>query len=141
MTPKHYQDIVYKIIGAAMEVYNELGWGLLEPIYQEALKMELDLQGINAEREVKIQCYYKNHKMEKFYSIDLKVDDVIIELKAVSELSSEHRSQLFNYMRLTKSPIGLLINFGSSDFLQGERYMLDLESGECYRLDKNMDPL
>lgn len=124
-----------------MEVYNELGWGLLEPIYQEALKMELDLQGINAEREVKIQCYYKNHKMEKFYSIDLKVDDVIIELKAVSELSSEHRSQLFNYMRLTQSPIGLLINFGSSDFLQGERYMLDLESGECYRLDKNMDPL
>lgn len=141
MTPKHYQDIVYKIIGAAMEVYNELGWGLLEPIYQEALKMELDLQGINAEREVKIQCYYKKHKMEKFYSIDLKVDDVIIELKAVSELSSEHRSQLFNYMRLTQSPIGLLINFGSSDFLQGERYMLDLESGECYRLDKNMDPL
>lgn len=141
MTPKHYQDIVYKIIGAAMEVYNELGWGLLEPIYQEALKMELDLQGINAEREVKIPCYYKNHKMEKFYSIDLKVDDVIIELKAVSELSSEHRSQLFNYMRLTQSPIGLLINFGSSDFLQGERYMLDLESGECYRLDKNMDPL
>lgn len=141
MTPKHYQDIVYKIIGAAMEVHSVLKWGLLEPVYNEALCMELKDRGIECSREIEISCYYKNHKLEKFYSIDLKVDDVIIELKAVSELSSEHRSQLFNYMRLTQSPIGLLINFGSSDFLQGERYMLDLESGECYRLDKNMDPL
>lgn len=141
MTQKNYKDIVYKIIGAAMNVYNELGWGLLEPIYQEALKMELDLQGIKAEREVKIQCYYKNHKMEKTYSIDLKVDDIIIELKAVSDLSSEHRSQLFNYMRLTQSPIGLLINFGNPDCLQGERYKLDPDTNECYRLDKNMEPL
>lgn len=141
MTPRYYKDLVYKIIGAAMEVYNELGWGLLEPIYQEALSIELKLRGIKVEREVHIDCYYKTHNLDKFYSIDLKVEDVIIELKAVSELSSDHRSQLFNYMRLTHSPIGLLINFGSPDYLQGERYMLDSTTNLCYRLDRNMKPL
>lgn len=141
MNPKDYKDIVYKIIGAAMEVYNELGWGLLEPVYQEALKIELDMRGIDVEREVKIACYYKERKLDKYYSIDLKVKDIILELKTVTELSSDHRSQLFNYMRLTRSPIGLLINFGSSDYLEGERYMLDVKNNECYRLDKNMNRL
>lgn len=140
-TPKNYRNTVYKIIGAAMEVYNELGWGLLEPIYQEALKLELDLQGIKSEREVKIQCYYKDQKMEKHYSIDIMVDGILIELKAVEELSSNHRMQLFNYLRLTHTPIGLLINFGNPNKLEGERYMYNSEDKECYRLDKNMNLL
>lgn len=138
---KYYRNTVYKIIGAAMEVYNELGWGLLEPVYQEALKIELDLQGIKSEREVKVQCFYKDQIMEKQYSIDIMVDGIIIELKAVEELSSNHRIQLFNYLRLTHTPIGLLINFGNPNKLEGERYSYNFQDNECYRLDKNMDKL
>ena len=77
--------------------------------------------------------------MEKHYQMDLVVDDIIVELKSVSELNSAHRAQLFNYLRLTKKPIGLLINFGQ-DSLQGERYAFLKETNECILLNKNMEP-
>ena len=70
--------------------------------------------------------------------MDIVVGDIIIELKVVNEISSEHREQLFNYLRLTKKPIGLLINFGNKS-LQGERYAYDEETNECYLLDKDMN--
>ena len=70
--------------------------------------------------------------------MDLVVGDVIVELKSVNELSSAHRAQLFNYLRLTKKPIGLLINFGEPS-LQGERYAYFEDSNECILLDKNMN--
>lgn len=134
-----YKDKVYKIIGAAMEVHRETGSGLLEPMYNEALHLELLDRGISNEREKFLPCYYKNHKMEKHYQMDLVVDDIIVELKSVSELNSAHRTQLFNYLRLTKKPIGLLINFGQ-DSLQGERYAFLKETNECILLNKNMEP-
>ncbi len=140
MDPKKYRDIVYKIIGAAMEVHNEMNWGLLEPVYNEALHLELQDRGIHNEREKALPCYYKHHLLEKHYQMDIVVDDIILELKSVSELSSAHRAQLFNYMRLTKKPIGLLINFGQES-LQGERYAYFEDSNECVLLDKNMEPV
>ena len=91
------------------------------------------------EREKQLPCYYKHHKLEKFYQMDIVVGDVVVELKSVDELNSAHRAQLFNYLRLTKKPIGLLINFGQSS-LQGERYGYDEETNECILLDKNMRP-
>ena len=139
LDPKKYKDIVYRIIGAAMEVHCELNWGLLEPVYNEALHLELLDRGIENEREQQVPCYYKNHLLEKNYQMDIVVDDVIVELKSVSELNSSHRAQLFNYLRLTKKPIGLLINFGQES-LQGERYAFDEETNECVLLDKNMKP-
>ena len=139
MDPKKYKDIVYQIIGAAMEVHNEMNWGLLEPVYNEALHLELLDRGIDNEREKSLSCYYKSHLMEKHYQMDIVVDDVIVELKSVNELTSAHRAQLFNYLRLTKKPIGLLINFGQES-LQGERYAYDENTNECILLDKNMDP-
>ena len=139
LDPKKYKDIVYRIIGAAMEVHCELNWGLLEPVYNEALHLELLDRGIENEREQQVPCYYKNHLLEKNYQMDIVVDDVIVELKSVSELNSSHRAQLFNYLRLTKKPIGLLINFGQES-LQGERYAYDEETNECILLDKNMKP-
>ena len=139
MDPKKYKDIVYRIIGAAMEVHCELNWGLLEPVYNEALHLELLDRGIENEREQQVPCYYKNHQLEKHYQLDIVVGDVIVELKSVSELNSSHRAQLFNYLRLTKKPIGLLINFGQES-LQGERYAYDEETNECILLDKNMKP-
>ena len=138
MDIKDYKDIVYKIIGSAMKVHDELGWGLLEPIYNEALHLELLDQGIDNEREEHLPCFYKHHQLEKYYQMDLVVGDIIVELKSVSELTPVHRAQLFNYLRLTKKPIGLLINFGQS-YLQGERYAYCEYTNECLLLDRNMD--
>jgi GxxExxY protein len=140
MNPKDYKDIVYRIIGAAMEVHNELKWGLLEPIYNEALHLELIDRGIENEREVAVPCFYKHRLLDRHYQMDIVVDDIILELKSVGELSSSHRAQLFNYMRLTRKPIGLLINFGQES-LQGERYAFFEQTNECVLLDKNMNPV
>ena len=140
MNPRDYKDKVYQIIGAAMEVHSELNWGLLEAVYNEALHLELLDRGIDNEREQNISCYYKHHQMEKRYQMDLVVDDIIIELKSVDELTSVHRAQLFNYLRLTKKPIGLLINFGQES-LQGERYAYNELTNECILLDRNMNPV
>ena len=138
MDIKDYKDTVYKIIGSAMNVHDELGWGLLEPIYNEALHLELLEQGVANEREKHLPCFYKHHQLEKYYQMDLVVGDIIVELKSVSELTPTHRAQLFNYLRLTKKPIGLLINFGQS-YLQGERYAYCEYTNECLLLDRNME--
>ena len=135
-----YRDLVYKIIGAAMEVHGELGYGLLEPVYQEALSRELSIRHIDNVREKEIEIYYKGVKMDKFYKMDLVVDDIIIELKAVESVASEHRAQLFNYLRLTLKPIGVLINFGEKN-LHSERYIYDKDTNECYLVDKYLDPV
>ena len=76
-----YSNKVYKIIGAAMTVHSELNWGLLEPVYQEALHLELLDRGIDNQREQEITVYYKNHVLDKKYKMDIVVDDIIIELK------------------------------------------------------------
>ena len=123
-----------------MKVHSELGWGLLEPVYNEALHLELLDRGIGNEREKLLPCFYRQHKMEKNYRMDIVVDDVIVELKSARELLSAHRAQLFNYLRLTRMPIGLLINFGQPS-LQGERYAYIEETNECFLLDKDMNLL
>ena len=140
MNYSKYRDLVYKIIGAAMEVHGVLGYGLLEPVYQEALSRELSIRHIDNVREKEIEIYYKGVKMDKFYKMDLVVDDIIIELKAVESVASEHRAQLFNYLRLTQKPIGVLINFGEKN-LHSERYIYDKDSNECYLVDKYLDPV
>ena len=136
-----YKDCVYEVIGAAMDVYNELGFGLRETVYQEALALELNSRGILCEREKEVHIYYKGEALKQFYKMDMLVEnDIIVETKGVVELCAEHRAQLFNYMRLTQKPIGLLINFGDFDNLYGERYVLD-DNNLCFRVDKNMMPL
>ena len=135
-----YANKVYKIIGAAMTVHSELGYGLLEPVYQEALHLELLDRGIANDREIEIPIYYKKHLLEKKYRMDIVVDDIIVELKSVTGLVSAHRAQLCNYLRLTRKPIGLLINFGEES-LVGERWAYDQSTNECFLLDKNMEPV
>ena len=137
---RQYKDTVYKIIGAAMDVHGELSWGLLEPVYNEALHLELLDRNVANERKMQVPCYYKHHKLDKYYEMDLVVGDVVVELKSVEQLMSGHRAQLFNYLRLTRKPIGLLINFGQPS-LQGERYGYCEETNECILLDKNMEPV
>ena len=135
-----YKDLVYKIVGAAMEVHNELNWGLLEPVYNEALHRELKNQGIESQCEVSLPCYYKGELMDKYYRLDLVVDDIIVELKSVTELIPAHRAQLFNYLRLTMKPIGLLFNFGEES-LRTEKYAFDKLTNECILVDVNMKPI
>lgn len=140
MNPKEYSNQIYKIIGAAMEVHRTLKGGLLEPIYNEALTMELKDMGIDAEPEKYLPCFYKKRLMEKSYRMDIVVGDIVIELKSVQRIIPAHRAQLFNYLRLTQKKIGLLINFGG-DSLEGERYVFDESINDCYLVDRNMDPV
>lgn len=135
-----YVNKVYKIIGAAMTVHSEMGWGLLEPVYQEALHLELLDRGIANEREQEIPVYYKKHLLEKKYRMDIVVDDIIVELKSVTSLVPAHRAQLCNYLRLTRKPLGLLINFGEESLI-GERWAYDEKTNECFIVDRYMEPL
>ena len=135
-----YADTVYKIIGAAMAVHSELNWGLLEPVYQEALHLELLDRGIENQREQEVEVYYKQRLLDKKYKMDIVVGDIIIELKSVNNLAPVHRAQLCNYLRLTRKPLGLLINFGEESLI-GERWAYDAETNECYLVDRNMEPI
>ena len=135
-----YANKVYKIIGAAMTVHSELGWGLLEPVYQEALHLELLDRGIANEREQEIEIYYKKHLLDKKYRMDIVVDNIIVELKSVTNLVAAHRAQLCNYLRLTRKPQGLLINFGEESLI-GERWAYDADTNECFIVDRNMEPI
>ena len=134
---QEYKQQIYNIIGAAMEVHHELGFGLLEPIYQEALQVELNDMNIPNKREQEIPIRYKNHLLEKKYKVDFLVGDIVIELKSVEHLTSDHRAQLCNYLRLTKKPIGLLINFGEKS-LVGERWVYDPKTNTCDLVNKDM---
>jgi len=108
-----YREEAYKIIGAAMAVHKTLGYGFLEEVYQEALEIEFKEQGIPYEREKNINIEYRGIMLKKFYKADfLCYGDIVVELKAVSELSGEHRAQVLNYLKATGKKLGLLINFG-----------------------------
>ncbi len=132
-----YIDMVYRIIGAAMEVHSQLKWGLQESVYQEALHLELLWQGIENDREKEVYVYYKNHRLEKRYKMDMVVGDIILELKSVFQVLPAHRAQLCNYLRLTNAPLGLLINFGEEKLVT-ERWAYDPQSNRCFLVDRNL---
>jgi len=113
-----YKDEVYNIIGAAMEVHAVLGCGFLEPVYQEALAIEMADRGIPFEQEKLIQIAYKEKVLKKQYQADFVCyDKIILELKALSALTSEHESQLLNYLKATGLKLGILINFGEKSLV------------------------
>jgi len=108
------ENITHKIIGAAYNVFNTLGFGFLESIYHKALLIELQKAGLKAESEKALKVYYNDIVIGDF-SIDVFVEDaVVIELKSVENLSKVHEVQLVNYLNGIKKDIGLLINFGPS---------------------------
>jgi GxxExxY protein len=112
-------------MGAAFEVYNEQGHGLAEEIYQESLEIELGLRGIVFQTKRELKCFYKGRQLKKQYVPDLFVFGcLVVELKAVNQLLSEHAAQLVNYLRITKQPVGYLINFGHKDTLEWKRFIL-----------------
>ena len=120
-----YKEESYKIIGAAFEVYNTLGPGFLEAVYQEALEIELRKQGIPYEREKELKIQYDGVELKQTYKADFVCfGKIIVELKAVSSLDDAHRSQVYNYLHATNFKLGLLLNFGNSDELEKERLVL-----------------
>jgi len=119
-----YKDESYKIIGACIEVHNELGPGFLEPVYQEALEIELDSQKIPFQREAPLPIKYKDSVLNKSYIADfILYERIILELKALDALSTVHESQVLNYLKATGYKLGLLVNFGQSK-LQYKRLVL-----------------
>lgn len=119
-----YKEEVYEIIGACIEVHKELGNGFLEAVYQEALEIELKSKGIDFEREKELTIFYKNIELKKKYYADFFCyNKIIVELKATSALLPEHEAQLLNYMKATKTKVGLLINFGEQS-LKYKRFIL-----------------
>ena len=124
-----YEEETGKILRACMNVFNELGNGFLEAVYQDALEIEFKEQNIPYAREAKICVYYKGHKLDREYFADfICYDKIIVELKCVSRLVKAHKAQVINYLHGTKMKVGLLVNFAESS-LKWERLTL-LNMGE-----------
>jgi GxxExxY protein len=125
MTELFLKDEVYAIIGSAIEVHKTLGCGFLEPVYQEALEIELEAHGIPFESQKKLTISYKGVKLEKGYIADMICyNKVIVELKALDLLSTKDEAQLLNYLKATSLKVGLLINFGVTKRLDWKRFVL-----------------
>ena len=135
MTRQEYKEI-YNVVGAAMEVHATLGRGMAEPIYQEALAIEMNKRDMIVEREKPLRLQYKDVILEKIYYADFYYNGILIELKSVDEICSDHRAQLFNYMRITGKNRGILINFGEKR-LRAERYLSLLEDDDFVLLTKD----
>jgi len=113
---------VYDVVGAAMEVYNVLGHGFLEAVYQEALELELADRGIPFESQKALRIQYKGRFLEQIYVSDFLVfEQVIAEIKALDALTPREEAQLLNYLKATGLQVGVLINFGSSKGLEWKR--------------------
>ncbi len=115
----------YQLMGAAFEVYNELGSGMAEEIYQQSLEIELSLREIAWVSKQELSVFYKGNELTAKYRPDLRVfGQIVVELKAVTDLNSDHEAQLFNYMRIARQPVGYLINFGHKGELEWKRFII-----------------
>lgn len=117
-----FKDECYRIIGACFEVYNDKGCGFVEPVYQECMEIELGLQGIPFQSQQQLRLFYKGKELKQKYIPDFMCfEQIIVEIKAVSQLTDEHRAQVHNYLKATGFRLGLLINFGNHPKLEYER--------------------
>lgn len=131
-----YIQKMYQIVGLGMKLYNELGPGYAEPIYQECLSVLCDENNVKWEREADLHMYFHGKQLQKVYTADFVCfGDIIVELKAVKELIGEHRAQLFNYLRITGLHAGVLMNFGEAEYLHSERYLYNSKTNR-YELVK-----
>jgi GxxExxY protein len=120
-----YKGESYAIIGACFEVYKEEGDGFVEPVYQECLELEFGIQGIPFSAQSALRLDYKGVELKQRYIPDfLCYEKIIVELKAVKELTDEHRAQVLNYLKATGLRLGLLANFGHYPKLEHERIIL-----------------
>lgn len=105
----------FKVIGACIEVHNSLGPGLLEIVYKDALEIEFKERGISFEREKEFKIEYKGIVLpHKFYADFIVFEDIILEIKSVTEISKEHLAQTLNYIKLSNADVGLIVNFNKA---------------------------
>lgn len=123
MNQKYLDELTYEIIGSAIEVHKIMGRGLLESVYHQCLKEELTQRKINFLSEMKIPVFYKNKELETDFRCDLFIENtIVVELKAVFEIHPMFEAKLLNYMKLLKSPKGILINFNCFNiFKEGQK--------------------
>ena len=113
-------QITYQVRGCIFEVYKDLGPGLLESVYEEALVYELQKKGLRFERQKDVPVIYKGIRLNSSLRLDLLIEDkVIVELKSVQELKDVHYKQLMTYLKLSHLYVGLLVNFSVDDILEG----------------------
>lgn len=118
-----FKNEAYQIIGAAMTVHNELGSGMREVVYGDALEIEFKLIGIPFQREQTVNVLYKGVGLQhKFKCYFICYNNIIVELKAEKAITDIDRSQIINYVNITKCPLGILVNFGQSSLMY-ERYV------------------
>lgn len=123
-----FKKETYDIVGVAMIVHKELGGGFVESVYQEAFGIELLENNIPFEKEVKLQIHYKGNMLSKYFVADFVCySDILVELKSSAAISDEHYAQVINYLKATKKPLGLLLNFGPKS-LEFKRIILDPKS-------------
>jgi GxxExxY protein len=123
ITQKHLDELTYEIVGSSIEVHKIMGRGLLESVYHQCLKEELTHRKINFLSEMKIPVIYKNKELETDFRCDLFVENsIVVELKSVFEIHPMFEAKLLNYMKLLKSPKGILINFNCFNiFKEGQK--------------------
>lgn len=122
-----HSELTEKIIKAFYKVYNTLGYGFLEKVYENALFIELESIGLNVKKQEPIKVYYEEKEVGVYFA-DLIVSDIIIvELKAAESLSEEHESQLINYLKATDIDVGLLLNFGKKPEVKRKVYSNNID--------------
>ena len=120
-----FRDEANRIVGACLAVLKDKGHGFVEPVYQDALEIELELTGIPFDPQRNYQISYRGRPLKHSYTPDLLCyDQIIVELKAAKALTDEHRAQVLNYLKVTGLQLGLLVNFGSYPRLEWERIVL-----------------
>ena len=122
---KPFAEEGYKLMGAVFEVHKEMGGGLLEEIYQQSLEVELELRNIPFTAKAELSVFYKNRELKTRYIPDLLVaEHLVVELKSVTNLLPAHEAQLMNYMRITRQPVGYLVNFAPIGKVEWKRFVL-----------------
>lgn len=120
-----YKAESYHIMGACFEVYKEKGCGFAEAVYQECLEIEFELQGLSFKAQPELHLTYKEKPLKQKFIPDLVLfEKIVVELKAVSELTDGHRAQVHNYLRASGLRLGLLVNFGHFPKVEYERIVL-----------------
>jgi GxxExxY protein len=120
-----FREEVYAVIGACMAIHKDKGNAFVEPVYQDALEIELELSGIPSDPQRNYPIQYRGRTLKHTYTPDLLCfGKIIVELKAVKALTDEHRAQVLNYLKVTRHNLGLIVNFGSHPRLEWERIIL-----------------
>lgn len=126
-----HKELTEGIISCFYKVYNKLGYGFLEKVYENALKYELEKNLLQVEAQPRIEVFYDGHKVGEYFADLIVNKTVIIEIKAAEKLCDEHAVQLLNYLRATRIEVGLLLNFGKNPQVARKAYTHPSEGQSC----------